>query len=293
MADLNPEQWSHHTARINGINIHYVLEGEGDPVLFLHGWPEFWYSWRHQIPVFSKQYQVIVPDMRGFGHSDKPFYGYDTRTAASDMYELVRQLGHESVNIVSHDIGARVGFRFALDHEEAVRKIAFLDATPPYEQLGPQVPSVVRERWHSYFHQQFDLPEKLLEGREEIYLRHILRDWTINKYPLTQEVIDEYVRVYSAPGGLRGGFNYYRAAAYLDPADWRADEGRTLSVPALFLYGSRRVRTAEEMGAGPLDEAWRGVIPGVQSKNLGDYGHFLQWECPDDVNRELLAFLAS
>ena len=293
MADLNPEQWSHYTTRINGINIHYVLEGEGDPVLFLHGWPEFWYGWRNQINAFSGQYQVIVPDMRGFGHSDKPFYGYDTKTSASDMYELVRQLGHDSVNIVSHDIGARVGFRFALDHEEAVRKISFLDATPPYEQLGPQVPSVVRERWHSYFHQQFDLPEKLLEGREEIYLRHILRDWCINKYPLTQEIIDEYVKVYSAPGGLRGGFNYYRAAAYLDPADWRADEGRTLSVPGLFLYGTRRVRTAEEMGAGPLDDAWRSVIPNVQSKHLGDYGHFLQWECPDDVNRELSAFLAS
>jgi pimeloyl-ACP methyl ester carboxylesterase len=179
-----------------------------------------------------------------------------------------------------------------LDHEEAVQRLVFLDSTPPIEQLGPQAPAVVRERWHSYFHQQFDLPEKLLEGREEIYLRHILRDWCINKYPLTQEVIDEYVKVYSAPGGLRGGFNYYRAAAYLDPADWRADEGRTLSVPALFLYGTRRVRTAEEMGAGPLEEAWRGVIPGVQSKHLGDFGHFLQWECPDDVNRELLAFLA-
>ena len=83
MVDLNPEQWSHHTARINGINIHYVLEGAGDPVLFLHGWPEFWYSWRNQINAFSQYYQVIVPDMRGFGHSDKPFYGYDTRTAAS------------------------------------------------------------------------------------------------------------------------------------------------------------------------------------------------------------------
>ena len=99
------------------------------------------------------------------------------------MYELVRQLGHDSVKIVSHDIGARVGFRFALDHEEAVRKIAFLDATPPYEQLGPQAPAVIRERWHSYFHQQFDLPEKLLEGREEIYLRHILRDWCNQQVP--------------------------------------------------------------------------------------------------------------
>ena len=138
MPDLSPEQWSHYTATVNGINIHYVMEGEGDPVVFLHGWPEFWYSWRRQIPEFSQRYRVIVPDLRGFGHSDKPLYGYDTRTAASDIYELVRQLGHDRVRIVSHDIGARVAFRFALDHEESVQKIAFLDATPPYEQLGPQ-----------------------------------------------------------------------------------------------------------------------------------------------------------
>ena len=177
---------------VNGINIHYVIQGEGSPVMLLHGWPEFWYSWREQIPVLSERFQVIVPDMRGFGYSDKPASGYDTRTAASDMYELARHLGHEQVAIVAHDIGVRVAFRFVLDHEEAVQRLAFLDSTPPIEQLGPQEPAVVRERWHSYFHQQFDLPEKLIEGREEVYLRHIFRDWTINKYPPSPEEVAEY-----------------------------------------------------------------------------------------------------
>ena len=284
--------WHHRMTVVNGINIHYVLEGQGAPVVFLHGWPEFWYAWREQIPVFSRQFQVIVPDLRGFGYSDKPLSGYDTRTSASDVYELVRQLGHGQVSIVSHDIGARVAFRFALDHESTVKRVAFLDATPPYEQLGPQNPAVVRERWHSYFHQQFDLPEKLIEGREEVYLRHILRDWTINKYPPSPEVVAEYVRAYSQPGALRGGFSYYRAAAYEDPAHWRADEGRKLSIPALFLYGTRRERTAERMGSGPLEDAWRGVIPNVKTKHLGNYGHFLQWECPEEVNRELMVFLS-
>ena len=181
------EQWDHQMASVNGINIHYVTQGQGAPVILLHGWPEFWYSWRKQIPVLSDRFQVIAPDLRGFGYSDKPLSGYDTRTSASDIYELVRHLGHEQVSIVAHDIGARVAYRFTLDHEETVRRLALLDATPPMEQLGPQAPAVVRERWHSYFHQQFDLPEKLIEGREEIYLRHIFRDWTINKYPPSQE----------------------------------------------------------------------------------------------------------
>ena len=285
-------QVEHRTAVVNGINIHYVIQGQGTPVILLHGWPEFWYSWREQIPVLSERYQVIVPDMRGFGYSDKPSSGYDTRTAASDIYELARQLGHQQVSIVAHDIGVRVAFRFALDHEEAVQRLVFLDSTPPMEQLGPQAPQVIRERWHSYFHQQFDLPEKLIEGREEIYLRHIFRDWTINKYPPSAEEVGEYVRAYSQPGALRGGFSYYRAAAYEDPPHWRADADRQLPTPVLFLYGVRRAKTAEASGAGPIADAWRKVFPNAKSKDLGNYGHFLQWEAPKEVNRELLAFLS-
>ena len=286
------DQWEHRMAAVNGINIHYVIEGQGAPVVFIHGWPEFWYGWRRQIPVLSERYQVIVPDLRGFGYSDKPLQGYDTKSAASDIYELVRQLGHEKVSIVAHDIGARVAYRFALDHEETVSRMVLLDSTPPMEQLGAQAPSVVRERWHSYFHQQFDLPEKLIEGREEIYLRHIFKDWTINKYPPSAAEVGEYVRAYSQPGALRGGFSYYRAAAYEDPPHWQEDAGRVMQIPVLFLYGSRRVKTAQAMGAGPLDDAWRSVFPNVRGKDMGNYGHFLQWEAPDEVNRELLSFLS-
>jgi pimeloyl-ACP methyl ester carboxylesterase len=257
----------------------------------LHGWPEFWYSWRKQIPVLGERFEVIVPDMRGFGYSDKPRTGYDTRTAASDMHELARVLGYQRVSLVAHDIGARVAYRFTLDHEETVARLAFLDSTPPHESYGPQRPQVVRERWHSYFHQQYDLPEKLIEGREEIYLRHIFRDWSLNKYPISDEEVAHYVKAYSQPGALRGGFNYYRAAADEDPPQWQADANRQLSTPFLFLFGTRRVRTAEAMGAAPLEDVWRPIFPNGRAKHMGHYGHFLQWEAPEEVNRELLAFL--
>jgi len=284
-------QWNHRTAVVNGINIHYVTQGQGTPVILLHGWPEFWYAWRKQIPVLAEQFEVIVPDLRGFGYSDKPLTGYDTRTSASDIYELARSLGHQRVALIAHDIGARIALRFTLDHEDAVERLALLDSSPPMEQLGPQVPQVIRERWHSYFHQQFDLPEKLIEGREEIYLRHIFRDWSINKYILTDHEVAQYVKAYSQPGALRGGFSYYRAAAYEDPPHWRADAERTLAHPMLFLFGARRARTAEAMGSGPLEDAWRKLFPNARAKHMGNYGHFLQWEAPDEVNRELMAFL--
>ena len=284
-------EWRHYTAAVNGINLHYVAHGDGEPVIMLHGWPEFWYSWRYQIPFLSGRFRVIAPDMRGFGYSDKPLAGYDTRTAAADIYQLSQALGHDQVKLVAHDIGARVAFRFTLDHPEAVRKLVLIDSTPPIEQLGSQPPAAIRERWHSYFHQQFDLPEKLIEGREEIYLRHIFRDWCINKYPISDEEVAHYVKAYSQPGALRGGFSYYRAAAYEDPPHWRADAERQLDTPLLFLFGVRRARTAEVMDAGPLEDAWRRFFPNVVGKHLGNYGHFLQWETPDAVNRELLDFL--
>ncbi|MCE2462628.1 MAG: alpha/beta hydrolase [Dehalococcoidia bacterium] len=283
--------WEHRTARVNGINIHYVIQGQGSPVILVHGWPEFWYSWRKVIPALAERFQVIAPDMRGFGYSDKPLSGYDTRTAASDIYELAQYLGHERVALVGHDIGARVTYRFTLDHEDAVQRLALLDAGPPMEQLGPQPPQVIRERWHSYFHQQPDLPERLVEGNVEAYLRHFLRDWSINKYTFTDEEVSEYVRAYSQPGALRGGFSYYRAAAYEDPPHWLADAERKLSTSVLYLWGARRARTAAALGSDPL-EAWQQVFPKARGKHLGEYGHFLQSEAPELVNRELLAFLS-
>jgi pimeloyl-ACP methyl ester carboxylesterase len=81
-------QWNHRTAVVNGLSMHDVTHGQGAPVILLHGWPEFWYSWRHQIPVLAERFEVIAPDLRGFGYSDKPLAGYDSRSAAADIYEL-------------------------------------------------------------------------------------------------------------------------------------------------------------------------------------------------------------
>ncbi len=282
--------WDHRTENLDGVNIHYVTQGQGPPVILLHGWPEFWYGWRKVIPVLAQHFQVIAPDMRGFGYSDKPLEGYDTYTAAEDIYLLAKSLGYLRVAIVAHDIGVRVAFRYALDHEGAVTRLAFLDGPPPIESLGPMPAQVMRDRWHSLFHAQPDLPERLVEGNEEAYLRHIFRDWSINKYLFTDEEVAEYVKAYSQPGALRGGFNYYRAAVSQDPPEWLAQADRQLLQPLLYLWGNRRARTAAAMGTEPM-AGWKKIFPNATGKNLGEYGHFLQTEAPDEVNRELLAFL--
>ena len=282
--------FNHRTARVNGVNIHYVIEGDGFPVILLHGWPEMWFSWRKQIPVLSQHYQVIVPDMRGFGASEKPLHDYRTRTAATDIYELARHLGHDRVAIVGHDIGVRVSYRYCLDHESEVDRLALLDGTHPLEQLGPQTPAGVRERWHSYFHQIPDLAEHLVRGNEEAYLRHFYRNWSVNQAMMSDEEVAVYATAYSQPGALRGGFSYYRAAAYEDPPDWRADADRVLDIPVLYLWGERRQRTSSANNQDP-EESWKRAASNLRTQFIPGGGHFLHEEKPDEVNAALLAFL--
>ncbi len=97
--------FSHHTASVNGIQLHYVIGGHGDPVVLLHGWPETWYAWHHVMPALAKNYTVIAPDLRGLGDSSKPPTGYDGKTVAEDIHQLVTQLGFKTIFLVGHDMG--------------------------------------------------------------------------------------------------------------------------------------------------------------------------------------------
>ena len=103
--EIDNVTFSHHTTTVNGIQLHYVIGGQGDPVVLLHGWPETWYEWRHVMPALAKNYTVIAPDLRGHGDSSKPPTGYDGKTLAEDIYQLVTKLGYKSIFLVGHDVG--------------------------------------------------------------------------------------------------------------------------------------------------------------------------------------------
>src|SRR6188472_750291 len=110
--DIDNVTFSHHMASVNGgVQIHYVIGGHGgDPIVLLHGWPQTWYEWRHVMPALAKNYTVIVPDLRGLGDSSKPITGYDGKTTAQDIYQLVSQLGFNKIFLVAHDIGAQTAY---------------------------------------------------------------------------------------------------------------------------------------------------------------------------------------
>ena len=123
--------FSHHMASVNGIQIHYVIGGQGDPIVLLHGWPETWYAWRHVMPDLAKNYTVIAPDLRGLGDSSKPPTGYDGKTVAEDIHQLVTQLGFKTIFLVGHDIGTQVAYSYAAAHPMEVEKLVVMDLTIP------------------------------------------------------------------------------------------------------------------------------------------------------------------
>src|ERR687892_611586 len=135
--------FSHHTASVNGIQMHYVIGGQGDPVVLLHGWPQTWYEWRHIMPALAKNYTVIAPDLRGFGDSSKPVTGYDGNTTAEDIYQLTSQLGFNQIFLVAHDVGAQTAYSYAAAHPNNVSKLVLMEyllpgfPPPEFGENGP------------------------------------------------------------------------------------------------------------------------------------------------------------
>jgi alpha-beta hydrolase superfamily lysophospholipase len=119
--------FSHNTASVNGIQMHYVIGGHGDPVVLLHGWPETWYAWHKVMPALAKNYTVIAPDLRGLGDSSKPPTGYDGKTVAEDIHQLVTQLGFKRIFIVGHDVGSQPAYSYAAAHPTEVRKLVIMN----------------------------------------------------------------------------------------------------------------------------------------------------------------------
>ncbi len=275
--------FEHHTARVNDILLHYVIAGHGEPVVLLHGWPQTWYQWRKIIPALAERYTVIAPDMRGLGDSSKPAAGYDKRTIAEDIYQLLRLLGFERTFLVGHDWGGPVAYAYACAHPGAVRKLVILDVGIPGAGLEQALAFRPRGIWHIQFHCVRDLPEALVAGRERVYLTWFYRT-AYNPTAISEQDIDEYVRCYSAPGALRAGFEYYRAI--FTDAEHNAENARSkLKMPVLALGGERGFR---EMALRSMQSLAENVRGGVIER----CGHWIAEERPEHLTDQLLSFFS-
>ncbi len=279
-------EFAHHYADLGDVMLHYVTAGGGPPVVLIHGWPETWYEWRHIMPVLAARYTVIAPDMRGLGDSSRPAGGYDKKTVANDIWRLVHDvLGHEKFLLVGHDWGGPTAYALTTAHPDAVEKLAILDVVIPgsggdFSQGG--------RRWHHAFHMTLDLPEALIQGREDIYLGWFYQNFSWRPDSFDEEAIAEYLRTYSQPGAMRAGLAYYRNLPQ-DVADNKAllDTGFRLKMPVLAMGGEKweaRGRATEP------EESLRLVADNVIGDIAPDSGHFIPEEQPDYVAARLLDF---
>jgi pimeloyl-ACP methyl ester carboxylesterase len=271
----------------DGVRIHYRRAGQGPGMLLLHGYPQTGHMWRKVVPALAERFTTVATDLRGYGDSDRPAAGYDKRTMAADVADVIGALGIGPVVLVGHDRGARVAHRFALDHPALLSHLVLLDIAPTYDVFESTDQHAARVRWHWFFHQVPDLPEALTAGREEIYLRYLYRAWALNPAAIEEEAVQEYVRCFRQPGAMRAGFEDYRAGATLDVAHDRADRDRKVRAPTLVLWGASQ-RTAQ---VPDMLGVWRARCEAVTGHAIPDCGHFLPEEQPAAVLEAILRFL--
>lgn len=272
------------TMQLDEVLLHYVTAGSGAPVVLLHGYPQTWYEWRHVIPELAKHYTVIAPDMRGLGDSTKPLAGYDKKTVAADIYELVTRLGYSSVRLAGHDLGGAVAYAYAATHPKVVSHLAIIEQILPGFGLEAQMDASKGGFWPLMFHMVRDIPEALTAGRERLYLSAFFKVFVYNTAAITQNDLDEYVRCYSAPGGMRAGFEYYRTL--LQDAEDNKEYAKTkLTMPVLALCGA-------QAQADHAIESLKQVAQNVQGSMVERSGHWMVEERHDGVVEHLLKFFA-
>jgi haloacetate dehalogenase len=286
--------------RANGVELNVVHGGRGDALLLLHGYPQTHVLWHKVAPRLAQHYRVVVPDLRGYGDSDKPAASpddhavYCKRTTAQDLIELMASMGIGSWHVAGHDRGARVAHRMALDHAARVRSFTVLDVVPSqaaFDRMDAQL-SYAWFHWH-LMRQPYPLPETLIGNSARFYLDFLMERWCATPGAIAPEAYAEYARCFCTPETVRATCAEYRSVE-LDLQHDEQDRGRKLDCPVLVLWGAdTRKRPGWQTGKG-LDilATWRERATSVRGHAL-DCGHFIPEERPDELCAELLAFLGS
>lgn len=268
-----------------GERLHYVIGGQGAPILLVPGWPQTWYAWRKTMLALAEHYTVVAVDPPGLGDSDKPQGGYDTNSVARRLHGLTQALGWKRFDFVGHDVGVWIGYAYASLFREQVRKLALLDATIP-GIAPPQVyafePQRISKNWHFFFFAQPDLPEALISGRERTFLSWLFHAKGANVGWLEPQALAEYERSYTAPGGWRAGASYYRAL-FESMEQNREHARQRLELPVLAMGG--------ESALGAMMESMMIEVADDVTGVIAPCGHYIPEEAPYFVVERLIAFL--
>ncbi len=277
-------------ADLGEVRLHYVEAGDGPLVVLLHGFPEFWFSWRFQIPALAQAgFRVVAPDMRGYNLSSRPsgVRAYDIDRLAADVRDLIRERGAESAFLVGHDWGAAVAWATAMNHPEVVTRLAILNVPHPRRFLqGLRRPPQLLKSWYIFFFQLPWLPENLLRaGRWRAFRDGFRNDARPGAF--TPEDIDRYVAAWSQPGAATASINYYRAVFRQSPTRAQA-RIRTVTAPTLVIWGER-----DRYLGGELAEPDRADVPNLERVvRLPEASHWVQHDEPERVTELLAEFFA-
>jgi pimeloyl-ACP methyl ester carboxylesterase len=287
----------HGYAQIGGVRLHYAERGSGGRlVILLHGFPECWYSWRHQLMALGGQYTVVAPDMRGYNLSDKPprVEDYKLNLLVDDALGLVRHFGATNAAIVGHDWGAAVAWSVAQNYPEYVWKLVAMQVPPAAAWRDNLTFKQTLMSWYMFFFQLPRLPEWLMSARDYAFFERIFRKSVAREGAFTETDIAVYKNAIKEPGALTSAFNYYRANVFskffrMPRRDSEEAGDDRVRVPTLFIYG--------EKDQAVLPETVRNVRAYVDAPyrevRIATSAHWVQNEAVSEVNAALHSFLAS
>jgi len=281
----------HGFAYVNGVRLHYVTQGQGKLIVLLHGFPEFWYSWRQQIPELAKHFRVVVPDLRGYNESEKPVgvsnYRVDVLTA--DVMGLIRAFGEEKALIVGHDWGGGIAWAFAADYPQATERLVVMNCPHPgvlQKQLRVNWRQL-RRSWYMFWFQIPWLPELLIRLSARRFVAQAFRGWAIRKEAFSDEDLRRYVEAIQKPGMLTAAINYYRAA--FREVVWRGErQFAPITCPTLLIWGEEDVALGKELTY-DMEPYFTNRF---EIKYLPRCSHWVQQEQPELVNQYMLEFLS-
>jgi pimeloyl-ACP methyl ester carboxylesterase len=290
------DPWTHDTVETNGVRLHVVTAGpeDGELVVLLHGFPEFWYAWRHQIPALADAgFRVVAPDMRGYNRSEKPagVDAYHVDELVSDVAGITHAFDRESAHVVGHDWGGLVAWQTAIDRPGVVDRLAVLNAPHPtkYERALRSNPAQLAKSWYVGYFQLPGLPEWSLGALNFESLDRMLGEGTVRDGAFSETDIERYKDAFAQPGARTAALNYYRALARRN-AKLTLTQGGVgdlpVRAPTLLVWGEQDAALDVSLTEG-LQE-W---VPDIRVERLPDASHWVQFDAPERVTALLLDHL--
>jgi len=284
------EPWRHGFVEANGIRFHYAEAGSGPLVLLLHGFPEFWYSWRHQIPPLAERFRVVAPDLRGYNDTEKPASGYDVATLVEDVVKLAEALGSATFRLAGHDWGGAIAWAVAARHPDRVERLAILNAPHPTAMAEALRSSFaqIRRSWYIYFFQLPYLPELFVSHDDFALVARSFKSNFVNRTRISDTDLDRFREAMAKPGAVHAAINYYRAAFRDALRQGFRPRPAIVDAPTLVIWGERDPFLGRELNANL--GRW---VRDLRVEYVPTSGHWIQQDEPEIVNRLLAEHFGS